>query len=257
MDVKGIRVHYFNEGQGDTVLFLHGWGSEFGSFKQFLDALSPYYRVCALDLPGFGETGEPPEGWSVDDYADFVLAFMEQLSIKKVILIGHSFGGRIIIKLASRKDLPIKIEKIILVNSAGIRRKRTARQKVKQCFYKAVKQLISLEYIRRKFPEALDQWRRKNSSPDYLNASPRMRECFIKAVNEDLTPLLPQISCPTLIIWGDADLETPLEDGKTMERLIPDAGLVTLKNAGHYSFLDQSFTFSRVLDSFLNITRAS
>jgi pimeloyl-ACP methyl ester carboxylesterase len=80
-----------------------------------------------------------------------------------------------------------------------------------------------------------------------------MRECLVKAINEDLTPCLPSISCPTLLIWGENDTATPLEHAKTMEKLIPDAGLVVLKKAGHYSFLDQSYTFGKVLDSFLEI----
>jgi pimeloyl-ACP methyl ester carboxylesterase len=95
----------------------------------------------------------------------------------------------------------------------------------------------------------------KNASADYRNATPRMRECLVKTVNEDLTPCLPSIRCPTLLIWGENDSETPLSDAGVMEKLIPDAGLVVLKNAGHYSFLDQSYAFGRVLDSFLNIKR--
>ncbi|MFP3040961.1 alpha/beta hydrolase [Treponema primitia] len=257
MYVNGIEVNYFSAGQGEAVLFLHGWGSDFLSFKYFLDSLSAYYRVFALDLPGFGQSAEPPAAWSVDDYADFVLTFMGELKIDRVILIGHSFGGRISIKLAARKNLPVSIDKIVLVDSAGIRPKRTVKQTIKLFFYKGIKHFISVEFIRRRYPELLEKWRQKHGSPDYLNATPRMRECFVKVVNEDLTPCLSKIPYSTLIIWGEQDYETPLGDGKIMERLIPDAGLVTLKNAGHYSFLDQGFTFLRVLDSFLNIKRTA
>ena len=80
-----------------------------------------------------------------------------------------------------------------------------------------------------------------------------MRQCLVKVVNEDLKPLLPRINPSTLLIWGENDDATPLSDGQIMEKEIPDAGLVTLKNAGHYAFLDQWFMFSRVIDSFLNI----
>ncbi|MDR1505696.1 MAG: alpha/beta hydrolase [Treponema sp.] len=260
MDLNGIKVNYFSAGQGEAeklpaVLFLHGWGSEFSSFKYFLDSISPYYRVFAPDLPGFGQSAEPPEAWSMDDYADFVLDFMKELTIDRVILIGHSFGGRISIKLAARRNLPVSIEKIVLVDSAGIRRKRTVKQNMELCFYKAVRRFLSVEFVRRRYPGFLEKWRNKHASPDYLNATPRMRECLVKVVNEDLTPCLSEISCPSLLIWGEQDYEVPLEDGKIMERLIPDAGLVTLKNAGHYPFADQGFVFLKVLDSFLNIKR--
>jgi pimeloyl-ACP methyl ester carboxylesterase len=250
-----LNIHYFDAGSGETVLFLHGWGTDFLSFKPFLEQIAPYYRVCALDLPGFGQSDEPPAAWAVDDYGDFVVDFIAGLRVSRVILIGHSFGGRIIIKLAARRELPFTITKIVLINSAGIRPGKTVKQKARSLIYRGVKRLISIGGIKKQFPELLDQWRKKHSSPDYLAASPRMRECLIRAVNEDLTPCLPHIPCPALLIWGAEDQDTPLGDGQLMERLIPDAGLVTLEKAGHYSFLDQPVIFGRVLDSFLNIKR--
>jgi pimeloyl-ACP methyl ester carboxylesterase len=255
LNINGVNVHYFDTGSGETVLFLHGWGTDFLSFKPFLEALAPYYRVCAVDLPGFGQSDEPPAAWAVDDYGDFVLNFMARLGIDRVILIGHSFGGRISIKLAARREPPVTITKIILVNSAGIRPPKTVRQKIRLLIYRGVKGIISIGGIKKQFPGLLEKWRKKHGSPDYLNATPRMRECFIRVINEDLTPCLPRISCPTLLIWGTEDQETPLGDGKLMEQLIPDAGLVTLEKAGHYSFLDEPRIFGRVLDSFLNIKR--
>jgi pimeloyl-ACP methyl ester carboxylesterase len=248
------------------------------------------YRACALNLPGFGGSEEPPDAWSVGDYADFVRDFLTERGIRSVTLIGHSFGGRIAIKLAGNSSAatvmnpadalpdggpgaeppetgpgaeplagpgaaPLVVVKMILVDSAGIRPKRTLAWKLKNLVYRGVRQILSLEAVRKKAPSLLERWRVKNSSADYRNATPRMRGCLVKAVNEDLTPCLPSIRCPTLLIWGENDSETPLSDAKIMEKLIPDAGLVVLKNAGHYSFLEQSGIFGRVLDSFLNITR--
>jgi pimeloyl-ACP methyl ester carboxylesterase len=253
--IGDINVHYFDTGSGETVLFLHGWGTDFLSFKPFLEALTPYYRVCAVDLPGFGQSGEPPAAWAVDDYGDFILKFMACLGISRVILVGHSFGGRIIIKLAARRELPVTITKIVLINSAGIQSRKILKQRAQFLVYRGIKRIISIGGIKNKFPGLLDRWRKKHGSPDYLNASPRMRECLVRAINEDLTPCLPRIPCPALLIWGAEDQETPLGDGKLMERLIPDAGLIILKKAGHYSFLDQPFIFGKVLDSFLNIKR--
>jgi pimeloyl-ACP methyl ester carboxylesterase len=101
------------------------------------------------------------------------------------------------------------------------------------------------------FPNVLEKWRKKNGSDDYNNATPVMRQTLVKTVNEDLTPLLPGINAPTLLIWGENDTATPLRDGRLMEKLIKGSGLVTLKNAGHYSFLEQEYTYLKVLASFL------
>jgi len=256
MVLNGANVNYYDRGSGHGVLFLHGWGSDFSSFRIFLDRISATghsYRVCAPDLPGFGKSEEPPSSWSLDDYADFAISFLANLGIKRAILIGHSFGGSIAIKLAERKNLPVEIPKMILVNSAGIRRRKTAKQAAKALLYKVVKYIVSLGPLQKKFPDLLEKWRKRIGSEDYRNASPRMRECLVKTVNEDLTHCLSSISCPTLLVWGENDTTTPLAHAKIMEKLIPDAGLVVLKNAEHYSFLDQSYTFGKVLDSFLEI----
>ncbi|MDR1730665.1 MAG: alpha/beta hydrolase [Synergistaceae bacterium] len=264
MKLEGLDLRYYDQGTGDAVVFLHGWGSEFSIFRPFLDRMSNCRRVCAPNLPGFGGSEEPPAAWGVDDYADFVRSFLKKLGIREAVLIGHSFGGRIIIKLAARsgatppsETLPLRLHKIILVDSAGIRPGMTLKKRLRLAVYKGVRQVARLVAAEKLFPGLLESWRRRNASPDYRDASPRMRECFVKIINEDLTPFLSSISCPTLLIWGENDRETPLGDGQLMERLVPDSGLVTLKNAGHYSFLDQPFIFGRVLDSFLGLKSAS
>ena len=80
-----------------------------------------------------------------------------------------------------------------------------------------------------------------------------MRQTLVKVVNEDLTPLLSEIKQNTLLIWGENDTATPLSDGQLMEKLIKNSGLVTLKNAGHYSFLEQQFIFNKVISSFMKL----
>ena len=83
-------------------------------------------------------------------------------------------------------------------------------------------------------------------------ASPMMRSILVKVVNEDLKHVMPSINVPTLLIWGENDTATPLRDAKIMERLIPDAGLVSFPGCGHYSFLDNPYQFAAVLRSFIN-----
>lgn len=257
MRIGDLSVHFCDKGSGRAVLFLHGWGSDFLAFRPFIDRTAEYCRVCAVDLPGFGQSEEPPVAWGIDEYADFVLAFLAELKLDEAILVGHSFGGRIAIKLAARKGLPVRIPKIVLVDSAGIRPARTLKQRLRALLYRAGRQILTLKPIQNQYPDLLEKWKMKRGSADYRNATPRMRGCLVKAVNEDLTPCLALISCPTLLIWGENDCDTPVGHARIMERLIPDAGLVVLKNAGHYPFLDQSYAFGRILDSFLGIDRQS
>ena len=253
IDIDGVNTHYICEGDGICILLLHGWGTGIKPFEALIEHLSPYYKVYALDFPGFCESEEPQTAWGVDEYAHFLLQFCQKLNISETFLLGHSMGGRIAIKMLSEKNCPIKVKKLILTGSAGIRPKRSAKSKFKTRLYKIGKVFLSAKPVEKLFPDALEKLRSKNGSADYRAASPIMRQCLVKMVNTDLTELLPSIKASTLLIWGVNDAETPISDGILMEKLIPDAGLVRIDNAGHFAFLDQWYTFSRVVDSFLNI----
>ena len=251
--VDNIRINYEQKGSGDLIVLLHGWGSNIKLFSNLIDLLSKKYTVVAMDMPGFGESQEPPSAWCVDDYVDFVIKFLTDYDAKQVMLLGHSFGGRVIIKLNSRKDLPFTVSKVILVDSAGILPPKSNKKSWRTRKYKMGKAFLSTKIMRKIAPDALEKLRVKYGSADYVAASPLMRQVLVKVVNEDLEPLLPNIKCPTLLIWGVNDTATPLSDGEKMEKLIPDAGLVKLENAGHYSFLEQQFLFNRVMCSFMKI----
>ena len=253
-EVSGIKTEYIEKGPdgGDIVLMLHGWGSKAALFEGLADLCSEKYLVLAPDMPGFGETEEPKEPWSVDDYADFILEFLKPYSPRSAILLGHSFGGRVILKLTER-SLPFEISKIILIDSAGIKPKRTLKQKISLIGYKAGRRIMSLPPLKKLFPDAVENMRKKRGSADYNSATPVMRQTLVKVVNEDLKHALPGIKAPTLLIWGTADAATPIKDAELMEKLIPDAGLVKVTGAGHYSFLEAPEYVARVLASFLNI----
>ena len=251
--INGININYEEKGEGELIVLLHGWGSNIKLFANLIDLLSKKYKVVAMDMPGFGESHEPPSAWCVDDYADFVIEFLKAYNTDKVMLLGHSFGGRVIIKLNSRENLPFEISKVILVDSAGILPPKSNKKSFRTRWYKFCRTILSTGIMQKIAPEALEKLRVKYGSADYVAASPLMRQVLVKTVNEDLEPLLPNIKCPTLLVWGVNDTATPLSDGEKMEKLIPDAGLVKLENAGHYSFLEQQYTFNRVMCSFMKI----
>ena len=254
--VNNIRINYEEKGEGDLIVLLHGWGSNIKLFANLIDLLSKKYKVVAMDMPGFGESQEPPSAWAVGDYVDFVIDFLKDYDNKEIMFLGHSFGGRVIIKMHSdekRKNLPFKVSKVILVDSAGILPPKNNKKSFRTYYYKAGKAVLSTGIVKKLAPDALENFRKKMGSADYAAASPLMRQVLVKTVNEDLEPHLPNIKCPTLLIWGVNDTATPLSDGEKMEKLIPDAGLVKLENAGHYSFLEQQYTFNRVMSSFMKI----
>lgn len=251
--IDNIKINYEVRGEGQPVLLLHGWGANIKLFDGLMNLLATKYRVYALDMPGFGGSEEPPCPWCVDDYTDFVLYFIEEQGIKEATLLGHSFGGRVIIKMLSRQNLPFTPLRVILVDAAGIKPKRKFKNVVKVRVFKMSKWVLSLPPVKKLYPDALETLRKKNGSADYNAASPLMRQCLVRVVNEDLTHLLPNIKVPTLLVWGENDMDTPLKDAQLMEKLIPDAGLVTLKNAGHFSFLEQQYTFHKVIASFMKL----
>lgn len=252
--VDGYKISYQITGEGgETVVILQGWGTEFSVYDSVASCISSRYRVVQFDLPGFGASGEPREAWDVDAYADFFLKLMDALKIRKAVLLGHSYGGRVIIKLAARENLPFEISRIVLVDSAGILPKRTWRQKMKVRRYKLLKKIVNLKLIYKICPELIDEWKSRQGSEDYRNATPMMRQCMVMAVNEDLTELLPKIRQETLLIWGDLDTATPIADAKLMEERIPDAGLAVIPGTGHFCFLEKPGQFAGIMRSYFNI----
>lgn len=237
--IDDIPVNYIDEGEGSAILLLHGWGSNITLFDGIIKTLSPSHRVIAPDMPGFGKTPEPQRAWAVDDYVDFIIKFIDSLELKEFGVLVHSFGGRVLFKLNARESLPYVINKVVLIDSAGIMPKKSLKQKISLKMYKCARSIMSTKPLHFLYPDAVENMRKKRGSADYNNATPTMRQTLVKVVNEDLKPLISKINCPTLIIWGDNDTATPIDDARQMEQLISDAGLVVCEGAGHYSFLEQ------------------
>lgn len=247
INLKGTRFCYTEEGSGYPVILMHGWGCNHTTLASIEQTLLPYFKVYNVDFPGFGESTEPDQVWGVEDYTQLIEQFVKSQKIDNPILLGHSFGGRVAILYGSRN----KAKKIILTDAAGIKPKRSLKYYYKVYSYKAMKKIIKLFYGSNRGEELLNKIRAKKGSSDYSNSTPKMRAILSKVVNEDLKASLPSIGCPTLLIWGENDTATPLRDAKLMEKLIPDAGLVSFPGVGHYSFLENAFQYQAVLKSFL------
>lgn len=255
--INNIKIEYVESGKGDLLcVFLHGWGAQKENFNASIELLKNKYRCVALDLPGFGESDKLKKSFSVDDYTDIVIKFIDEVlkdnDKKEVILIGHSYGGRIMIKINNRSGLPFVIKKNIFIDSAGIKHEASIEQKIKVSAFKSMKNLVNiLPGTKGEKEKRLDDLRSKFGSSDYKNADPIMRETLVKSVNEDLTPILKNIKAESLLIWGENDTATPISDGKMFEREIKGSGLVVLKNTGHFSFVEDQYTYLKVIESYL------
>ena len=247
--VKDLKIEYTEQGKGIPVLLLHGWGSSFAVYTRIMSALKDKCRLVAVNFPGCGESETMKEPWSLEDYCDFCLEFMQKVGLSDPILIGHSHGGRVILKMTAEKQ--VNPPKIVLLDSAGLIPKKTLKQKYRAKSFKAIKTILTLPIIKNYSEGLLQKARNHYGSADYNAADEVLRKTLVKLVNTDLRDILPNISCPSLLIWGDLDTATPLEDAKTIESLIPDAGLCVLKGTGHYSFCEKPYDAEAILKSFI------
>lgn len=243
--VDGLLTGYqkFNGEAKKSLLLLHGWQSDSNVWNDVSKSLGASgYAIYALDLPGFGDTQAPSSPFGVSDYAKFVEHFCAKIGLKEITLVGHSFGGRISIKLAATN--PTLVKKLALVASAGIilSKKSTtrflaglARPLFKPKFMQSIRATI---------------YKRLGSS-DYIESG-KLKETYLKIINEDLREYLPKITEPTLLIWGDQDTEAPIEIGKLMNENIKDSQMVVLDGVGHFSFLERPEDFIKILTEFIN-----
>lgn len=227
--VSGLAIEYQEEGNGPAAIFLHGWKDDLHSFDPLIPHLSPHFKIVRLDLPGFGESELPRAPWKLDDYVDIVAAFVEKRSLHPAILLGHSLGGRICIKGVSRGVL--RAEKIILIASAGVADRNTVRNQTLKVLAKVGK--IATLPLPRGVRHKLRETMYKKIRSDYADAG-ELRETLVNILKEDLSLAAKSMRAPTLLIWGSADTETPLEEGVRLSELIEGAVLDVVQAAGHF-----------------------
>lgn len=224
-----------------TLVLIHGWGVSSEIFKSLYPFLEKDFQIYALDLPGFGQTPiEKP--MKLKDYADFVYKYLKDKKIEQPIIIGHSFGGAVAVKLAL--IYPESISKIILAGAAAIRQP-SVKTKIKRKIAGLVSPILSLKLKKMLIKKSgLEQ-------SDYAAIqNPILKETFKTIINEDLTAELPLVKIPTLIVWGDKDFETPLDGGKLIAKLIPGSRIEIIKNASHFAFLEKPEEFIKLIKEF-------
>ena len=241
--INNLLIQYYVYGKRDfpSIIFLHGWRAEGTIWNDIATKLSRDFNVHALDLPGFGGSSAPTIPFTISDYADIVSGFMKKMKIKKSILVGHSFGGRIAIKISATK--PKLVKKLVLIDSAGFADKKRQGMKF---LAKLVKPLFAPAWMQGMRTRIYKMIR----AEDYL-ATPVLQKTFVNIVEEDLSDDVSRIHAPTLLLWGENDTETPMLYGRKMHEKIQNSQLVVLSGAGHFSFLDKPIGWYTALTNFL------
>ncbi len=221
------------DGPAPRVIFAHGWGRDHRDFIPAAEALGAQTKSVLVDFPGFGKTPRPEGSWTTADYATHLAAFIRERADGKVVLAGHSFGGRVGLRLAVQN--PELLAGLVLVASAGIPRQRPLHQRIMSRFRRVP--FRTLRWLARS-PERIDALERRFGSADYVMSRERgFRDIFLKVVNEDQSEALGRIKTPTVLLYGENDRETPPELGKRMASLIPDARFLALPEFDHNSIL--------------------
>jgi pimeloyl-ACP methyl ester carboxylesterase len=244
--IQNIATEYQDEGTGPVILMLHGWKTGLHSFDSIATILGKNFRVVRLDLPGFGQTENPPASWDLDCYVSFAADFIAKLELKNFYLIGHSFGGRIIIKGAATGKFNPK--KVVLIASAGIAKTNTLRSQSFRAIAKIGKAVASVPPI----SFAKDALRKKlyrAAGSDYLAAG-ALKESYLNVIVEDLSQVARGVDVPTLLVWGSDDAETPVSDGELLAREIPHARLEILPSSGHFVFQENPVKVASLIGEF-------
>jgi pimeloyl-ACP methyl ester carboxylesterase len=250
--VNNLLVSYASEGdpKSPAIVLLHGWGSSLKAYGQLATSLAKHYRVIRLDFPGFGGSQVPPESWRIADFAQFTADFLGKIEVAHpAALIGHSFGGRVILKGVGTGIL--KADRVILMGSAGIKHSDSARNLGYMLVAKAGKAVTALPVLKHLRAGLRRRLYRSAGNDDYLNAGP-MRAIFVHTIGEDLRADAASIKAPVLLIWGSSDTETPLADGQLLADSIPHSQLVTIPAAGHFVFSDAPVDTLTQIERFLS-----
>ncbi|WP_456485706.1 alpha/beta fold hydrolase [Hydrogenimonas sp.] len=218
-----------NPHERKSALFLHGWGSDKELMMKAFSSSLPNYRHIYLDLPGFGKSGNETV-LTTSGYADIVSEFLSRIETRPDVVVGHSFGG----KVAALLDPGA----LVLLSSAGIVMPKPLKVRLKISLFKMLKPLGS------------DRLGKFFASADASGMPRNMYETFKNVVDEDFSDIFAGLSSSTLVCWGERDSATPLEAGKRIAALIPDANFEIFEG-DHYFFLYDSAPVIKSMEDFL------
>lgn len=249
-NTNDISIYYEKYGNSDKIiLILPGWGNTRSSFKNLINYLKNDYTIYIFDYPGFGNSPLPNKALDIYDYSNLIRNFMKNENIDNPIIICHSFGGRIAMTLAGYYK--VNFLKIIMMDVAGIKPKKTIKLFLKEKIYKFLKLFkkmlppLKQEIYQQKLIKIF-------GSDDYQVLNPIMQTTFQNIIKKDLKCYLKNIEIKTLILWGKKDKDTPLKDAFKINKLIIKSKLIIFSNCGHFLYLDSPLVVNNVINEFLN-----
>jgi 2-hydroxy-6-oxonona-2,4-dienedioate hydrolase len=246
--VYGQNIHYFEVGQGPTVILLHGLGGAKEFWLANIGALAPKYHVYAIDQIGFGQSDKPLLDYKIATFADFLYGFMQEEKIAKATLVGSSFGGWIATDFAVQH--PEMVDKLVLVDAAGLTWQAPLpdlnpstiagwRTLIELVFYD--KKMVSDEGVMQAFAQHM-----RNNDGYTIQ---RTVASFASPQFED--GKLASIHAATLVVWGRQDELIPLASGEKLRDGIAGAKLVVLEHCGHVPQIEKPAEFNQTLLEFL------
>lgn len=225
----GIEVDYIDKGEGEVVVFLHGWGGDKYSLAPIYDLLT-CRRVVSISCPY--DLSVP---WTVSKYTDMVAKLLEYLGVVSYTVVGHSFGGRLALELGNRAKA------LVIIDGAGIKPRYSLKRHWRILRYKVCKKLVCWHIVS---GSRLDKY----GSEDYKLLSPVMKQTFVNIVNHDQTKMSKGIRIPTTILWGKSDKDTPLYMAHKLNKNIHNSNLI-LFSGGHFMYLDHAQEIAEIIEN--------
>ena len=244
---------------------MHGLGGQWQNWLENIPRLAQERRVIAPDLPGFGVSEMPRDRISISGYGKVVDALIEHLGIERADVVGNSMGGFVASEVAIQ--FPQRVERLVLVSAAGISSASVSRTPALTvgriatavtAYTAARHQAIARRPWTRHFALAFVARHPSKLRADLVwegfmkgAGKPGFDDALRACLEYDFRDRLPEIACPTLIIWGEDDAILPAHDAQEFERLIPDARKLLMRDTGHVSMLERPDAFNEALMSFL------
>jgi len=250
ISINNLEVNYKIAGSGPVILILHGWGGSSDSWIKVIEMLADKgYKVICPDFPGFGKSHTPIDAWDVTDYKEWLLEFIRLRGLDEFILLGHSFGGRVAIKLSVK--YPERVKALILCDSAGLKSKPGFKNKIIS-YMAYIGNIIFSPHVLIRFKNgARNIFYGFLRNKDYVKADGVMKESIKKVIDEDLFSYLSQIKIKTLIVWGERDKIVPVKQSHILKEQIKDSVLELLPGVGHSPHLEVPGKLFKIIVSFL------
>jgi pimeloyl-ACP methyl ester carboxylesterase len=255
VEIDGLRIAYRRAGQGTPLVLLHGILSDSRLWKSQLANLATRFTVVAWDAPGAGESSDPSESFTLNDYADSLAAFMDALALEPAHVLGLSWGGVLAQGLYGRH--PERVRSLILAAATagwrGSLPEAVCEERLAGCLRES--ELAPEEWVHRWLPGLLTENASQELRDEVVGFMSDFHPAGYRAMahtlaDTDTRDLLPRIHVPTLLLWGDDDRRSPLSVAEQLRDAIPDASLVVIPEAGHVSNLEQPARFDAAVRDF-------